>query len=98
MDYYAFIDTNGVVVEVIPGMTQGDQGIDWEAHYAALRGLDCRLTAIDGSTRKNYAGRGFTYDHVRNAFIAPKPSGDAIFDEESCKWITTDVEPSEGGA
>jgi hypothetical protein len=38
--------------------------------------------------RKNYAGIGFTYDVIRNAFIAPMPDGDGwIFNEEACQWI-----------
>lgn len=41
--------------------------------------------------RKNYAGIGYTYDTIRDAFIPPKPSELAILDEETCQW----VEPSE---
>jgi len=36
--------------------------------------------------RKNYAGIGYTYDSVRDAFIPPKPSDDAILNEETCLW------------
>jgi hypothetical protein len=36
--------------------------------------------------RKNYAGIGFTYDAVRDAFIPPKPSADAVLDEMTCTW------------
>jgi len=48
--------------------------------------------------RKNYAGIGFTYDPVRDAFIPPKPSVEfmpnAELDEASCTWVdrTTPVE------
>ena len=38
--------------------------------------------------RKNYAGIGFTYDAVRDAFIPPKPSADAVLDEATCMWIS----------
>ena len=37
--------------------------------------------------RKNYAGIGFTYDAVRDAFIPPKPSADAVLDEMTCMWV-----------
>jgi len=37
--------------------------------------------------RKNYAGIGFAYDPIRDAFISPEPSGALGFDEESCTWI-----------
>ena len=36
--------------------------------------------------RKNYAGIGFTYDAVRDAFIPTKPSADAVLDEMTCTW------------
>jgi len=36
--------------------------------------------------RKNFAGIGFTYDRVRDAFIPPKPEGDYILNEETCLW------------
>ena len=38
--------------------------------------------------RKNYAGIGFTYDAVRDAFIPPKPSADAVLDEATCMWVS----------
>lgn len=37
--------------------------------------------------RKNYAGIGFTYDKVRDAFIEPKPFDSFILDEEKCAWV-----------
>ena len=36
--------------------------------------------------RKNYAGVGYTYDAVRNAFIAPKPFDSWSLNEETCRW------------
>ena len=36
--------------------------------------------------RKNYAGIGFTYDSVRDAFIPPKPYNSWILDENTCLW------------
>ena len=36
--------------------------------------------------RKNYAGLGFTYDPIRDAFIAPKPYPSWILNEGSCIW------------
>ena len=41
--------------------------------------------------RKNYAGIGYTYDSVRDAFIAPKPAdtdtATYILDEVTCTWV-----------
>jgi hypothetical protein len=42
--------------------------------------------------RKNYAGIGFTYDRVRDAFIPPKPEGDYVLNEETCLWEKVEVE------
>lgn len=37
--------------------------------------------------RKNYAGIGYQYDSVRDAFIPPKPSdGEYVLNEDTCLW------------
>lgn len=36
--------------------------------------------------RKNFAGIGFTYDQVRDAFIPPKPYPSWVLNEDSCLW------------
>jgi hypothetical protein len=36
--------------------------------------------------RKNYAGVGYTYDSVRDAFIPPKPYASWILNEDTCLW------------
>ena len=46
--------------------------------------------------RKNYAGVGYTYDTVRNAFIAPKPYPSWVLDEATCLWGAPIAKPSEG--
>ena len=47
--------------------------------------------------RKNYAGIGYTYDTVRDAFIAPKPYASWVLDEATCWWGAPVPMPSEGG-
>lgn len=42
--------------------------------------------------RKNYAGIGYFYDEIRDAFIPPKPSDDAVLDEDTCLWIVPPLE------
>ena len=37
--------------------------------------------------RKNFAGIGYTYDKVRDAFIAPMPPFKCYLDEETCLWV-----------
>lgn len=38
--------------------------------------------------RYNYAGVGYTYDEVLDAFIAPQPDGEGwTLDESTCLWV-----------
>ena len=36
--------------------------------------------------RKNYAGVGYAYDHIRDAFIPPKPYPSWTLNESTCLW------------
>ena len=36
--------------------------------------------------RKNFAGKGFTYDEDRDAFIEPKPFNSWTLNETTCLW------------
>ena len=36
--------------------------------------------------RKNFAGKGFTYDQIRNAFIPPQPYSSWVLNEDTCEW------------
>ena len=45
--------------------------------------------------RKNYAGIGYTYDPVRDAFIPPQPDPTWTLDEETCQWINPNPEVKE---
>ena len=89
MAHYAFIDDNNIVVEVIVGIDETEliEGLDPETWYSNFRGLSCKRTSYNASIRKNYAGIGFTYDAVRDAFIAPEPENAIGFNEETCQWI-----------
>jgi hypothetical protein len=46
--------------------------------------------------RKNYAGIGFTYDSVRDAFIPPKPFASWLLDETTCLWNAPTPMPTDG--
>jgi hypothetical protein len=76
MAHYAFLDENNIVTEVIVGRDETEvvDGIsDWEQAYAEVRGKVCKRTSYSGSIRFNYAGIGYTYDPIDDAFIAPIP-------------------------
>jgi hypothetical protein len=92
MAYYAFLDDNNIVTEVIKGIdeTETIEGLDTETWYGNFRGQTCKRTSYHGNIRKNYAGIGDTYDAVRDAFIAPKPENATGFNETTCQWIVPD--------
>lgn len=46
--------------------------------------------------RKNYAGIGYTYDRVRDAFIPPKPYASWILNEDTCLWDAPVAHPDDG--
>jgi hypothetical protein len=106
MAHYAFLDENSIVTEVIVGKDEGEDGIDWEQHYADFRGQVCKRTSyntqggihLSGGTpyRKNYAGIGYSYDADRDAFIPPKPFDSWKLNEESCLWEAPTPYPTDG--
>jgi hypothetical protein len=50
-----------------------------------------KQTSYNANFRKNYAGVGYTYDPVLDAFIAPKPAQDCTLDTTTCQWICPDL-------
>ena len=46
--------------------------------------------------RKNYAGIGFTYDSVRDAFIPPQPYESWTLNEDTCLWDSPVPYPNDG--
>jgi hypothetical protein len=75
MAHYAFLDDNNKVTEVITGIdeTKLIEGLDPETWYGNFRGQACKRTSYNNKIRYNYAGIGYTYDPIDDAFIAPKP-------------------------
>jgi hypothetical protein len=94
MAHYAFLDQNNVVTEVISGINETEliEGLDTETWYGNFRGQVCKRTSYNGNIRKNYAGVGYSYDPVRDAFIAPEPDNAIGFDEDTCRWIVPPLE------
>jgi hypothetical protein len=48
--------------------------------------------------RKNYAGIGFTYDRIRDAFIPPKPYASWLLNEDTCLWSAPIPFPNDGNS
>jgi hypothetical protein len=89
MAHYAFLNENNIVTEVITGIDETEliEGLHPEIWYGNFRNQVCKRTSYNGNIRKNYAGIGYTYDEIRDAFISPEPENAIGFDEEKCQWI-----------
>ena len=75
MAHYAFLDYSNIVTEVIVGIDETEliEGKSPEDWYGEFRGQTCVRTSYNGRIRFNFAGVGFTYDPIDDAFIAPMP-------------------------
>ena len=73
MAHYAFLDDSNIVTEVITGIDETELIEDKspEVWYGELRGQRCIRTSYNGRIRFNYAGIGYTYDPIDDAFIPP---------------------------
>jgi hypothetical protein len=73
MSHWAEIDNNSKVIRVLVGDNNdpaGDEGYEWLINN--LGGTWVK-TSYNSRIRFNYAGVGFTYDPIDDAFIAPAP-------------------------
>ena len=87
MPYFARINKKTNIVEEVISSTQ--LGI-FEKHDFE----DWIQTSYNGNMRKNYAGIGYVYDKVRDAFIPPKPYDSWVLNEETCRWEAPVEDPS----
>ena len=76
MAHYAFLDDSNIVTEVIAGIDETEliEGKTPEHWYGEFRGQTCVRTSYSGKIRYNYAGIGYTYDPIDDAFIPTMPN------------------------
>ena len=86
MSHWAELDEDNVVIRVTVGdNNEPDEGYQWLIDNLGGTWVQ---TSYNATIRKNFAGIGFTYDSVLDAFIAPKPEeGNWELDETTCQWI-----------
>ena len=108
MAHYAYINSNNIVVAVTVGKDETEliNGLDTETYYAQGTPYTVKRTSYNtlggvhngGGTpyRKNYAGIGYAYDTVRDAFIEPKPFASWVLDEATCRWGAPVPRPATG--
>lgn len=71
MAHWAELDENNIVTRVTVGSNEdSDEGYQWLLDN--LGGTWVK-TSYNGNIRKNFAGIGYTYDPMRDAFIPPMP-------------------------
>lgn len=73
MSHWAEIDQDSKVIRVVVGDNNdpnGDEGYQWLIDNL---GGNWVKTSYNGNIRYNYAGIGYTYDPIDDAFIAPIP-------------------------
>jgi hypothetical protein len=101
--HFAKLDENNIVTFVTVGRQEDDGK---EADLCARTGDVYKQTSYNthggvhalGGTplRKNYAGIGYTYDPVRDAFIPPKPYASWVLNEGTCLWDAPVAYPDDG--
>lgn len=97
MAHFAEIDADGIVKRVIVVHDSIEaSGAEW---CASMYGGTWVQTSYCGRIRKNFAGIGFAYDQVRDAFIPPNPGFPSwVLDAESCQWQAPIPIPQDGNA
>lgn len=98
MAHYAYLDENNIVIAVTVGKDETEliDGLDTETYYAKGTPYKVKRTSYNRKIRKNYAGIGYTYDELRDAFIPPKPFDSWILNEETCLWNAPKPYPNDG--
>ena len=103
MAHFAELDANNVVLRVIVvdnKDTADAAGVEKEHIGAAfcerLFGGTWKQTSYNASFRKHYAGIGYTYNSVRDAFIPPQPYQSWTLDDDA-NWQSPVAMPTDGG-
>lgn len=103
MAHFAQLDENNIVQQVIVvhnnellDETGTERELKGQAFCTNLLGGNWVQTSYNSSFRKNYAGVGFAYDPVRDAFIPPQPYPSWIINEDTCRWEAPVAQPDDG--
>jgi hypothetical protein len=100
MSHWAELNSENVVIRVLVGDNNdpnGDEGYQWLIDNLGGTWVKTSYNATINRFRKNYAGIGYTYDEIRDAFIVPKPYDSWVLDEETCRWNAPIDHPEDGG-
>ena len=97
MSHFARINAQGIVEQVIVAEqdfidTLPDKTSWVQTSYNTFGGQHPQNRPL----RKNFAGIGYTYDPVRDAFIPPKPFASWTLNENTCLWDAPVAYPTDG--
>lgn len=104
MAHFAEIGLNNTVLRVI--VVHNNELLDENGQESEAKGIEfCRnlfggtwlQTSYNGNMRKNYAGIGYTYNAIRDAFIPPQPYSSWVLDDATCQWKAPVPMPTDGG-
>ena len=95
MAHFAKLDKNNIVTEVhVLNIEQEQTGIAFLSDLYG--GAWWKQSFKDGSSRKNHASVGFSYDKARDAFIPIKPFASWTLNESTCLWEAPVAYPDDG--
>jgi hypothetical protein len=103
MAHFAEIGLNNTVLRVV--VINNDVLLDESNNEVEQLGIDfCRnlfggtwiQTSYNKTFRKNFAGKGFTYDPTRDAFIPPHTWASWTLNEETLQWEPPIAYPDDG--
>jgi len=106
MAHYAELNHENIVIQVVPGWDETVRS-GMEPLYLLQNGNIWKRTSYnthggqhpEGKPfRKNYAGIGYKYDSMRDAFIPPQPFASWTLNEDTCLWNAPVAYPSDGQA
>jgi hypothetical protein len=92
MAHFAKLNDENIVLEihvvnneVLDKDNEEETGVNfliaWSGGYT-----NWKQTSYNGTFRKNYAGIGYYYDGILDAFIPPKCHSEATLNETTCLW------------
>jgi hypothetical protein len=103
MAHFAELDDTNIVKQVI--VVHNNELLDENENESEQKGIDfCVVhyggnwvqTSYNGNIRKRYAGVGFLYDPILNAFITPNPYPSWVLNTDTCDWEAPTPYPTNG--
>lgn len=102
MSHFAYVNSDGIVEQVI--VAEQDV-IDSGLFGNPLRWVQTSYNTFGGEhrlggtpLRKNYAGIGYKYDSILDAFIPPKPYNSWVLNKNTCLWESPIPYPNDGNS